>query len=112
MKFRSLIVAAIAFPVAAAAQDRAKTADPVFGVDKVKHFFVVGFVESMTFAGLQAAGSNRGTAKAGGITAAAVVSFGREIHDKKTKGLFSVRDLVWDAIGASAALLVINKTQK
>ena len=78
----------------------------------MKHFFIAGFVESMTFAGIQAAGADRTPAKTGAITAAAVVSFCREIQDKKTKGLFSVRDLVWDAIGASAALLVINKTQK
>lgn len=112
MKIRTLVIAAIAFPAAVGAQDRPKAADPAFGVDKVKHFFMAGFVESMTFAGLQAAGSNRSPAKAAAITAAAVASFGREIHDKKTKGLFSVRDLIWDAIGASAALLVINKTQK
>ena len=99
-------------PLAARAQARPKPADPVFGVDKVKHFFIVGFVESMSFASLQAAGSSRSTAKAGAIAAATIVSFGREIHDRRTKGLFSVRDLVWDAIGASAALIVINKTQK
>ena len=39
-------------------------------------------------------------------------SIGREIHDRKTKGLFSFADLVWDALGAGAALLIINKTQK
>lgn len=90
---------------------RVKPADPVFGVDKVKHFFIAGFVESMSFAGMQAAGSSRSTAKTTAITAAAIVSVAREVHDKKKKGLFSVRDLAWDAIGAGAALLVLNKTQ-
>jgi len=89
-----------------------KPADPVFGVDKVKHFFIAGFVESMTFAGMQAVGSNRSTARISAISATAIVSLGREIHDRKTKGLFSVRDLAWDAIGASAAMLVLNKTQR
>ena len=108
----ALITALTVVPLAAGAQSRPKPADPVFGVDKVKHFFIVGFVESMSFASLQAAGSSRSTAKTGAIGAATIVSFGREIHDRRTKGLFSVRDLVWDAIGASAALIVINKTQK
>jgi hypothetical protein len=110
--YAALITVLTALPLAAHAQSRPKPADPVFGVDKVKHFFIVGFVESMSFASLQAAGSGRSTAKTGAIAAAAVVSLGREIHDRRTKGLFSVRDLVWDAIGASAALIVINKTQK
>jgi uncharacterized protein YfiM (DUF2279 family) len=108
----ALITVLFALPLPADAQSRQKPADPAFGVDKVKHFFIVGFVESMSFASLQAAGSNRSTARTGAIAAATAVSFGREIHDRRTKGLFSVRDLVWDAIGASAALIVINKTQK
>lgn len=113
MRLRAALIACLmAAPIALDAQARAKPADPIFGVDKVKHFFMAGFVESMTFASLQAAGSNRSAARTGGIAAAAVVSFGREIHDRRTKGLFSVRDLIWDAIGASAALVVINKTQK
>ena len=95
----------------AAAQSQPKPADPLFGVDKVKHFFIAGFVETMTFSGLQAAGANRTSARDAAIGAAAAVSFGREIHDRRTKGLFSVKDLVWDAIGAGAALLVINKTR-
>jgi uncharacterized protein YfiM (DUF2279 family) len=86
--------------------------DRLIGPDKLKHFFIAGFVESMTFAGLQAANANRGTARTAAIGLTAAVSIGREVHDRKTKGLFSVRDLAWDAIGATAALLVINKTQK
>jgi hypothetical protein len=89
-----------------------KQPDPIFGVDKVKHFFIAGFIESMTFAGLEAAGASRSSARTGGIAAMTVASFGREIHDHKVKGLFSVRDLLWDGIGATAALIVINKTQR
>ena len=109
---RKLIVGllfCIAIPLHA---QKPKPADPVFGVDKVKHFFIAGFVESMTFAGMQAVGSNLSTARTSAISVTAIVSLGREIHDRKTKGLFSVRDLAWDAIGASATLLVLNKTQR
>ena len=89
-----------------------KPKDSAFGPDKVKHFLIAGFVESVTFAGLQAAGANRSAARSGAMAAVAGASIGREIHDKKTKGLFSIGDLVWDALGAGAALLLINKTQK
>lgn len=98
-------------PSLAGAQSRPKPADPIFGVDKVKHFFIAGFVETMTFSGLQAAGVNRSSARGGAIGVTTVASLGREFHDRRTKGLFSVKDLVWDALGAGAALLVINKTK-
>ena len=88
-----------------------KPSDPIIGVDKAKHFFIAGFVESMTFAGMEAIGSGRSSAKSVAIAMTAAVSLGREIHDRRTKGLFSVRDLAWDAIGATAAMLVINKTR-
>ena len=89
-----------------------KPADLPLGPDKVKHFFIAGFVETMTFAGLQAVGTGRGPARGGAIAAAAAVSIGRELHDRKAKGLFSKWDLAWDAMGAGAAILLINKTQR
>ncbi len=100
-------------PAVAHAQEKHKrTDDALFGPDKLKHFFIAGFVESMTFAGSQAIGANRGAARGAAIGVTAAVSVGREIHDRKTKGLFSIRDLAWDALGATAALIVLNKTQK
>lgn len=106
------LVLLLSVPATSSAQTgKPRLADPVFGVDKVKHFFIAGFVETMTFAGLEAAKASRSSAKSGGIAVTAVVSIGREVHDKKTKGLFSVRDLAWDFIGATAAILIINKTR-
>ena len=112
MKSRWLLFLILVVPFAGEAQSRPKPDDPVFGVDKVKHFFVAGFVEAVTFSSLQAVGVNRSPARAGAISATVVVSFGREFHDRRTKGLFSFRDLAWDAIGASAALIVINKVRR
>ena len=94
------------------ASQPARPADAFFGSDKVKHFFIAGFVEAMAFAGAQAAGSGRSTARPVAIGTVTAVSLGRELYDRRTKGLFSVRDLAWDALGAGAALLVVNKTQR
>ena len=82
------------------------------GADKVKHFFISAFIESLGFGGLLAVGADRGTARGGalGITAAAGV--GREVHDRRTKGEFSLGDLAWDAAGAGAALLLLSRTQR
>ncbi len=78
----------------------------------MKHFFIAGFVESVAFAGLRAVGTNRGPALGGAVAAAGVASLGRELYDRRTKGRFSLPDLVWDALGAGAAFLVLAKTQK
>lgn len=82
------------------------------GPDKVKHFFISAFLESVAFSALEAAGADRGAARAGGIATAAAAATGREIYDRRTKGVFSIPDLLWDAAGAAAALLVLNRTQR
>ncbi len=96
----------------AAQTHSAKPREAAFGPDKVKHFLIAGFVESVTFAGLQASGANRNVARSGALAAVAGAVIGRELHDRKTKGLFSIPDLVWGALGAGATLLILNKTQK
>ena len=94
------------------AQAPHKAVDPWFGADKAKHFLMAGFVESLTFAGLELAGANRSASRVGGISAAAIISVGREIHDRKVGKGFSIRDLAWDGLGIAAALFVVNKTQR
>lgn len=86
--------------------------DSILGIDKLKHFLLAGFVESVAFAGLQAAGADRSTSLAGAGATVVVVSFGRELRDRRTSGLFSVGDLVWDALGAGAAMLVLARVQR
>lgn len=84
----------------------------IVGQDKVKHFFIAGFVEAMAFAGAEAAGASFSAARGVGLGAVTGVSLGREIYDRRVKGAFSFGDLAWDALGAGAALLVVNKTQR
>lgn len=86
-----------------------RTRDSVVGIDKLKHFLVSGFVESVAFAGLQGAGANRDASLAGAGTATAVVAVGREVHDRRATGLFSFGDLLWDALGAGAAMLLLTR---
>lgn len=84
-----------------------------FGSDKIKHFFLSAFVESLAFSTLQAAGVNRRTALGGGIAVSAAVGLGREIHDKRTPGKwFSYRDLTWDGLGIGAAAILLRHTTR
>ena len=86
--------------------------DALFGLDKPKHFLLSAFVESATFAGLEAAGASRRGAMAGGVSVTALFGIGREIHDRRTKGLFSFGDLFWDGLGAGAAAVMLRHTYR
>src|SRR4051794_18341636 len=81
--------------------------DHWWGSDKLKHFFMAAFTQSLTYSALQLAGVRHDQALASAWVVTAGVSVGKEVHDRKVKGLFSVRDLVWDAAGAGAATAVI-----
>jgi uncharacterized protein YfiM (DUF2279 family) len=82
--------------------------DGWFGADKLKHFFVAAFTQSVTYSTLQLARVRHDRALAGAWAVTATVSVAKELHDRRSYGLFSVRDLVWDAAGAGAATLVIQ----
>jgi pimeloyl-ACP methyl ester carboxylesterase len=86
--------------------------DSLFGIDKLKHFLLSGFVEGVAFAGLQAAGTGRSASLAGAGATAAMVAVGREVHDRRVTGLFSVGDLLWDAVGAGAAFLIVSRIDR
>ena len=85
-----------------------KPPDHWFGADKLKHFFVAAFTQSVAYSALQAAKADHGGAVAGAWAVTAAVSVAKELHDRRTTGLFSVRDLVWDAAGAGAAALLLQ----
>ena len=86
--------------------------DSFLGLDKPKHFLLSFFIESSSFAAIQAAGSDRRQAMTGAIVMTSAFAVGREIHDRKTKGLFSFGDLFWDAVGAGAASLMLRHTYR
>jgi len=84
--------------------------DNWFGSDKLKHFFIAAFTQSVAYSALQAARVNHDEALVGAWAVSATVSVAKEVHDRRSYGLFSYRDLVWDAAGAGVATLVISKT--
>lgn len=86
--------------------------DSWFGVDKIKHFFLSAFVTSVSFSAIQAAGANKKTAMTGALGVSLAVGVTREIYNKRTTKLFSVKDLTWDAVGTTAAAVVLNKARK
>jgi uncharacterized protein YfiM (DUF2279 family) len=85
--------------------------DSWFGIDKLKHFFMSAFIESVSYSALQAARVNHHAAMGGAIGVTMAIGVGRELHDRRVPGnLFSVRDLTWDAVGAAAGALLGSHT--
>lgn len=85
--------------------------DSWFGIDKLKHFFMSVFIESVSYSALQAAGVNHRPALGGAIGITLGLGVARELHDRRQKGnIFSVRDLTWDALGAGAGAVLLSHT--
>jgi uncharacterized protein YfiM (DUF2279 family) len=89
----------------------AVTRDSWFGIDKIKHFFIAAFIESVSYSALQAAGANRRAALGGAIGVSAALGVAREVHDRRVPGnRFSYRDLTWDAFGITAGAVMLKRT--
>ena len=86
--------------------------DPWFSADKVKHFFMGAFVQSVTYSAFRATGIDHRSSLFGATGANVVVSVGKEVADGRRTGHFSRRDLVWDAAGAGAATLLLTRTER
>ena len=85
--------------------------DSWFGIDKIKHFFMSAFIESVSYSALQAAHVRHRSAMAGAIGTTIGLGVAREIHDMRTPGnIFSVRDLTWDVIGTGAGAALLSHT--
>ena len=88
------------------------TGDAWFGADKVKHCFLGAGALTLSFGALRALETSRRNALAGGWAFTIGVSIGKEIHDARGYGLFSLKDLTWDLACAGAATAVLARTQR
>ena len=106
-----LIWVALAPPPLSAQAKHERPRDSWFGADKVKHFLMSAFIESLTFSGLRAGGAHRNASFAGAIGVTAVFGIGKEIHDRQRGEPFSLHDIAWDAAGGGSAFLMLRHTQ-
>jgi uracil-DNA glycosylase len=87
-------------------------ADRWFGSDKVKHFFTSALIQSLAYSVTQVTTSApRSSLLLSASVATAVAGVGKEMHDRRSYGHFSVRDLVWDAAGAGTASVMLVRTR-
>ena len=85
--------------------------DRWIGADKIKHFALSFFVQSVAYSAVRATGAGHGSSLGMASALTAAVGVGKEVHDRRTTG-FSARDLAWDAAGAGAATLLLRRTTR
>lgn len=91
---------------------RASPPDAWFGQDKARHFFLSAFAQSVTYGSLRGTGLSHRSAIAGASLTTAAASVGKELRDRRVTGIFSTRDLVWDAAGAGTMTLLLRRTAR
>jgi uncharacterized protein YfiM (DUF2279 family) len=89
-----------------------RASDAWIGQDKLQHFFMSAFVQSVAYGSLRGAGVAHVNALAGASVATAAMGVGKELRDRRVKGEFSPRDLAWDAAGAGSMTLLLARTAR
>ncbi len=85
--------------------------DRWFAPDKVKHFFMSAFVQSVAYSAARIAHADNRTALYLASAATLTVGIGKEVSDRHTAGDFSAKDLTWDVLGGAAATIVLTRTR-
>lgn len=86
--------------------------DPWFGPDKVKHFLTSALIQSLAYSVAQVTTrAPRSSLVLSASVATAAMGIGKEMHDREKYGLFSIRDLAWDAAGAGTATVMLLHTR-
>ena len=109
---RPLLLLALLLQTRAASAQGTRPRDHWSGADKVKHFFTSAFVQSIAYGTIRATGASHATSITGAAVTTAVIGIGKEVRDRRSYGLFSARDLVWDAAGAGTATLLLRRTAR
>ncbi|HET7456146.1 MAG TPA: hypothetical protein VFJ74_00730 [Gemmatimonadaceae bacterium] len=101
----------LATQLASGGGDPKPTHNTWLGADKVKHFFTSFFVQSVSYSALRVAGARPGASLAGATAVSAAVGIAKEVHDRRSYGLLSAGDLVWDAAGIGTASAMLAKVR-
>ena len=86
--------------------------DSWFGADKPKHFFAAAFVQTLSFGALRSTRLPPNASLVGATVVSSAVSVGKELHDRASGGIFSVKDLTWDAAGIGGATALLRRTER
>jgi uncharacterized protein YfiM (DUF2279 family) len=85
--------------------------DAWLGADKFQHFWMSFATTAYGFAAARTAGIDTGAALYIAVPVSAAAGVGKEIHDRRRGGIFSVRDLVADGLGIAAAWFILREVR-
>ena len=86
--------------------------DGWFGTDKMKHFFMSAFIQSLAYSSARAVGASHDGAFVSATAATVGFGVGREVYDGRVKRAFSYKDLVWDGAGLAAGIVLVNNARR
>lgn len=113
LAFAAVLLAVAALPAAAQGGTSGVTRprDRWVGPDKLKHFLMSAFVQSVGFSAARATGAGVQSSMWMASALTTTVGVAKEWRDRGGSG-FSARDLVWDAAGAGSASLLLRHTTR
>ncbi len=80
--------------------------------DKVKHFFMSAFVQSLSYTTLRATGVDHDDALVTAAAATVALGVGKEVYDARAGRRFDAYDLAWDLAGVAAATAVLEQSRR
>ena len=81
--------------------------DPWLSQDKFLHFSVSAAITGVAYRmNVRTFDMELSTAKTVSISLTSLIGFGKELFDKRTKGHFSWKDLLWDGAGIAAGYVL------
>jgi len=81
----------------------AQEGDAWLGADKFKHAAMSYAITAYTFAATDS--------EPAAVASAAIAGILKEVYDRKRGSLFSVRDLLWDAVGVALGYATVKQTR-
>lgn len=89
-------------------------APPQIGIapDKVKHFFLSAFVQSVSYSGLRLARVDHDPAMIAASAVTVTVGLGKEVFDARAGRPFDLGDLAWDLAGGAAAAALLEQSRQ
>ncbi|HSM37227.1 MAG TPA: hypothetical protein VK837_12575 [Longimicrobiales bacterium] len=86
--------------------------DPWIAEDKARHFFASLMIGAVAYGGATALSVEWPEAGVAAGAVAGAAGIAKEFSDRSRGRPFSVRDLVWDAAGVGAALLLASRARR
>lgn len=105
------VTAPMPHPVPEADAIRAPAADAWIGPDKAQHFWVSYAAAAFVFAAAVAGDADRDLALGVAAGSAFALGLAKEFDDVRRGRIFSVRDLVADALGIGAAYFLLREVR-